>query len=273
MIIIVYLLFCIGVLIGIACIIIFLSSPSKEKEAAKTTAIVIRGKTEMEKYGYDNLDLPATLSEEYIERRWRELQSDTNMLNKWWTALEVKFHTKQQIKFIEAQREKLEAVGRFARAKAETYRAGTDARNAETDFHVAGKPEYQNLRAKREISGVKADVAENEVRIAEAVRRKVAARERRQTGEETKKPKITREKWREKMVADLNTVIDDELAFQGAITDKLRDLDKKRRTWEEEILNDTRLSQEESERQLRDIEAVYINLRNKILTAKPRGRT
>jgi len=275
MLIIVYILFCIGVLIGVACIIIYLSSLRKKDEAQVNTAIQKRGATEMVKYKYDNFDLPHELSEEYIERKWRELQSNTNMLNKWWTALEARFHTRQQVSFIEAQRRKLEVAEKFARAKANAYIAGKEARDAETDFNVAGRKDYQDSRAKREIISVKADIAEYEAKIAEAKRRKKGPPEEKPPEPEkgARRPKMTREAWRQKMVNDLNTSIDDEMAVHGAINEKLAELERNRRQWEEDIVGDQNLSQKEVEQRLQDIEAVYINLRKKILTAKPRGRT
>lgn len=262
---IVFILFCLGVLIGVILLIYGLSKPQSPQKS--TRPIVLRERGEIMRR--EQPRLPETLDTEFIEHELVEFRQSPNIISIYIDSLFKRFRTEQERKVLEKLIHYNDTVARGIASQAEIMRQKAELEEAITTYDIAKDTEIRVLKHTDAKVSIKESLAQREANIREA---NLRGQKPAPAKEESQKQKMTEKQVREKKVSRFHTVADDEIAMDEAQAQKLRELDERESKEVGEVENNINLSPAEKQRRLEEIDARYFNLRKKILTT-PGGRT
>lgn len=261
----VFILFCLGVLIGVILLIYGLSKPQSPQKS--TRAKVLRERGEIMRR--EQPRLPETLDTEFIEHELEEFRQSPNIISIYIDSLFQRFRTEQERKVLEKLINYNDTVARGIASQAEIMRQKAELEEAITTYDIAKDTEIRVLKHANAKLTVEESLAQRRANIREADLR---GQKPAPAKEESQKQKMTEKEVRDKKVGRFHIVVDDEIAIDEAQAIKLKELAEKKIKEIAEVKSNDNLPPAEKQRQLQEIEARYLNLRKKILETTG-GRT
>lgn len=260
----VFFLFCLGVIIAVICIIIYLSSPKKEK---KINGLVVLKREEKDMKSEDDHPLMKRgMDDNYYKEKILELRDSPNFITDIFIKWKTLFKSRQELAMLGRLEEWYNSIKAVSGAKADATQEMIRAHVAQIDLGAVKTQKYEEERGETKILEAQAENEELRARRAEAKRRQEGPKEESPAPSEAPKPRPTEEEVRQRKVSRFHTIADDEIALDEAQAQKLKELNERKMKDEDRVYNDQNISEPERQRQLREIESRYINLRKKILT-------
>lgn len=177
----VFILFCLGVLIGVILLIVYFSLPEKKQAAGNQTRVIReQGGTEMSVY--DDPNIPKNFDVTFFKERIFKIRNSPNVVHDLITAWETRFKSRQEKKILREIADWYNHIKNISEAEEGALLATAAAKDARTDLTTSEEAGYQEVRGKRKVRGVQADLADLDARIREAEARgrppeKVAAKD------------------------------------------------------------------------------------------------
>ena len=258
----VFILFCLGVLVGVILLIVYFSLPEKKQQEPGNKAMVIKAQGRTEMSVYDDPNIPKNFDENFFKERILKIRNSPNVVHDLITAWETKFKSRQEKKILREIEDWYNHIRNISEAEAGALLATAAAKDARTDLLTSEKEEYQVARGNLKVRTVQADLADVDARIREAEAR--GRPPEKAAGKEEEKKKPTPKEWIARLEKVINQQIGDITRIDSLVAEHFTALADKEKEEKGQVDTNPLLSPEEKAERKREINARYRNLRDDI---------